>query len=91
VLLHVHQARLLVSSGGNITMKDRWGYSPLELAHKVRRWQLLHSADCNFADGLYVLMWLGTQPSGAGTQGEALAAIALRMSAADCRFPTTCT
>jgi ankyrin repeat protein len=35
------QARLLVSSGGNITMKDRWGYSPLELAHKVRRWHCL--------------------------------------------------
>ncbi|WIA21138.1 hypothetical protein OEZ85_005449 [Tetradesmus obliquus] len=28
-------ARLLVSAGGAITLKDRWGYSPLELAHKV--------------------------------------------------------
>lgn len=30
------QARILVGAGADAMREDRWGYSPLELAHKVR-------------------------------------------------------
>lgn len=31
------QARVLIQAGASLSIKDRWGYNPLDVAHKVSR------------------------------------------------------
>lgn len=49
------QARLLVTAGGSPTLKDRWRYSALDLAHKVMDMYFISLQDhCVYVDCCYI-------------------------------------